>query len=267
MIARARLSARWLGPVGLCAAALFLETGCTTTRPDPGAEAAIALAAGAGEQVVFRIDGGPLDEPAAGVSLSMAEAVRRAVMTDPSLQAALARVRIAMADADQARLLPNPVLSLVLRWGPGKPQIEVSLAQDIVQALQAPRRADAADSRMRRAAADAVVVALDVVSEVQERYAAAQASAALVPLLQERMALLERLASVARSRLAAGEGTRSDVVTLEAQRVELRVEIDQAALAEREERLRLARLIGEPSSSAAWALDAWGGAGIDLPIE
>jgi outer membrane protein TolC len=47
------------------------------------------------------------------------------------------------------------------------------------------------------------------------------------------------------------------VVTLEAQRVELQVEIDRARLTEREERLRLARLIGEPSSTAGWILDGW----------
>jgi cobalt-zinc-cadmium efflux system outer membrane protein len=81
------------------------------------------------------------------------------------------------------------------------------------------------------------------------------------------MALLERLAAVAKSRLDAGEGTRSDLVTLQSQRVELQVEIDQAVLSEREERLRLARLIGEPSSAASWTLDAWTAPGNDLQPE
>jgi cobalt-zinc-cadmium efflux system outer membrane protein len=211
--------------------------------------------------VEFRLvgpEGGLIDEPeSAGSTLTLAEAVRRAVTTDPGLQAAMARIRIAMADSSQARLLPNPVLNVVLRWGPGKPQIEASLAQDFVAALQAPRRSEAADNRLRQVAADAITAALDVTSEVQQRYAAAQAAAALAPLLGERLALLERLASTARARLEAGEGTRGDVVTLEAQRVELQVEIDRARLTEREERLRLARLIGEPSSTAGWILDGW----------
>jgi len=169
----------------------------------------------------------------------------------------MARIRIAVADSDQARLLPNPVLNVVLRWGPGEPQIEASLAQDFVQALQIPRRAGAADNRLRQVAADAVTVALDVTSDVQERYAAVQASAALVPLLQERLSLIEKLVATAKSRLDAGEGTRADVATLNAQRVELLVEIDGVRLTEREERLRLARLIGEPSAAATWTLDAW----------
>lgn len=246
--------------------------GCQSTpRADVDAARDAGDAAGLSAPIEFIAvgpEGGPLDEAAAtGASLTLADALRRAVTTDPGLQAAMARVRIATADADQSRLLPNPVLSFVLRRGPGQPQIEASLAQDFVQALQIPRRASAADNRLRQAAADAVTVAIDVASEVQERYASAQASAELVPLLRDRLVLLERLAAVAASRLDAGEGTRSDLTTLQAQAVELRVDIDQAVLVEREERVRLARLIGEPSSAASWTLDRWTAPGTDLQPE
>lgn len=242
-----------------CAALVLvvLLTGCAATRPDPQAEATAARAAGLEGSITFRVEGGPLDEPAAGDALTRADAVHRAVTTDPDLQAALARVRIAMADADQARLLPNPVLSVVLRWGPGEPQIEASLAQDVIRAMRIPRRSSAADNRLRQAAADAVSVALDVVAEVQERYAGVQALDTLVPLLRQRLVLIGKLADTARARLEAGEGTRMDVVALEAQRVELEVEITATELRRREERIRLARLIGEPSSAAAWALEPW----------
>jgi cobalt-zinc-cadmium efflux system outer membrane protein len=228
-------------------------------------------ASGTGAPINFIMvgpNGGPLNESdVGGTSLTLADAVKRAVTTDPGLQGAMARVKIAMADADQSRLLPNPVLNVALRWGPGKPQIEASLGQELVQMLQIRRRSDAADHRLRQAAADAVTVALDVASEVQERYATAQACAELVPLLHERMALLERLASVAKSRLDSGEGTRSDLATLSAQRVELQVEIDQAVLSEREARLRLARVIGQPSSAAVWTLDRWSAPGIEMEPE
>ncbi|MFN0011838.1 MAG: TolC family protein [Phycisphaerales bacterium] len=248
------------GPiVGPLALSLAL-TACQTNRPDPDAEGAIARSLLMGEPVTFRVEGGPLDEPSpegAGGTLTFAEATRRAVTTHPELQAGLARVRIAMADADQSRLLPNPVLNFVLRWGPDKPQIEVSLAQDLIQAFQIPRRSSAADNRLRQAAADAVTVALDVTAEVQERYTAVQATDRLIPVLESRLELLRRLATVARKRLEGGEGTRGDVTTLDAQRVELEVEIADARLRQREERLRLARLLGEPSGTAAWTLDAW----------
>lgn len=239
------------------ALATALLSGCASTRPAVEVERAITDATGLSEAVVFRVEGGPLDEVGVGDTLTLTEAVRRAVLTDPGLQAALARVRIALADADQARLLPNPVLSVVLRWGAGKPQIEASLAQDLIQALQTRRRASAADHRLRQAAADAMTAALDVAAEVQERYASVQALDALVPLLQERLTLLRRLTNTAKARLEAGEGTRTDVTILDAQRVELEVEIAAVELQRREERIRLARHIGEPSSAAEWTLEPW----------
>lgn len=245
-----------LGRIACAATLLASLTACQVAPIDPGAEDAITRAVGLREIVTFRVEGGPVDEiEAAGNSLSLAEAIGRAVMTDPGLQAALARVRIALADADQARLLPNPILDIVLRWGPGNPVIEAALTQNLIEALQIPRRSSAADHRLRMAAADAVGVALDLVAEVQERYTAVQAEEALVPVLEGRLDLMGRLAGVARTRLESGEGVRGDVTTADAQRVELEIEITEAGLRQRDDRLRLARLIGEPSSAASWTLE------------
>lgn len=255
-LTRAALS----GLVLLCAAACG---GLPRATVEP--ESAIAAAACLPGAIEFRLvgpDGGALDEPEPiPGELHVDEAVRRAVTTDPGLQAALARVRIAVAEADQARLLPNPVLSVVFRAGEGSPQVEASFVQEFVQALQRPTRASAADNRLRAVASDAVVAALDVISDVQESYVEAQSAAALVPIFEDRLRLVERLVSTARARLSAGEGTRSDVVTLDAQRVDLQVSIDRTRLEGRTSRLRLARLIGQPSSDAEWALDHWGNPG------
>lgn len=238
------------------AISLLSLAGCAGSRPsiDPTAQIAEAT----GMSITFHSESGPIDAPSQPQdALSATQALQLAIATSPEIQASLARVRIAMADCDQARLLPNPVLNVILRWGPGKPQIELSLAQDFIQALQIPARASAADNRLRAAAADAVIVALDVSAQLQEQYASVQASEALVPILQQRLALLDKLVETAQSRLDALEGTRTDVATLNAQRIELQVEIDSTLLAEREDRLRLARLIGSPSSAANWTLDKW----------
>jgi outer membrane protein TolC len=247
--------------IGSCATLLLAALGgCQSPPPAADPTDAISAALDTGDAIAFHSEGGPIDEPFETTeTLTLGEAMRRAVTTDPSIQAGLARVRIALADADQARLWPNPVLNLALRWpeSGGSPIVEASLAQDLIAILMVPRKSSAADNRLRQSAVDAMTVALDVASELQERYATVQALDELVPVLQQRRELLNRLVELAQSRLNVGEGRRQDVTVLEAQRVALDVEIAVTEQERRDERLRLARLIGEPSSSATWTLDPW----------
>lgn len=234
--------------------------GCQAPQPAIDAERAIASSLEISERITFQTEGGPIDEPPeASATLTLSEAMNRAVTTDPSIQSALARVRMALADAQQSRLWPNPILNLALRWpeGGGSPIVEASLAQDFIAILMVPRRSSAADNRLRETASDAMTVALDVATELQERYATVQALDELVPLLEQRREPLDKLVELANRLVQAGEGTQQDVTVLEAQRVELAVEIASTELDRRDQRLQLARLIGEPSSNADWTLDAW----------
>src|SRR5436190_15648809 len=57
----------------------------------------------------------PVDVAAFEGTLTLQDAVRRAMLHDPRLQAALAQVQVTQADAMQARLLPNPILSVSVR--------------------------------------------------------------------------------------------------------------------------------------------------------
>lgn len=234
--------------------------GCHGPVPAVDPTGSISTALNVRDAIVFQIEGGPTDESFENAgTLTLSEAMRRAVTTDPAIQASLARVYIALADARQSRLLPNPILNLAIRWprAGGTPIVEASLAQDLIAILMMPRKASAADHRLHAAAADAVTTALDVASELQERYATVQAFDELVPVLQQRRELLDRLADLAKARLDAGEGRRQDLTVLQAQCVELDVEIATTVQERRDERLRLARLIGEPSGAADWTLERW----------
>ena len=238
---------------------VLLVGGCAV-RPS-GAELNAALvSAGVDEAIVFSVHGGPVDvadDPSS--VLTLPDAVRRTLRTDPDVQAALARVRAAEAEADQERLLPNPIVSIVSRFpeNSGKPVIEADLGFELLSLLQRPGRISAADHRLRSASSEVVAAVLDSISEVEERYAAVQSLDAQMPVLEVQRALLDRLFKLAQDRLSKGEGTRLDVTTLETQQLALQVEIVQKRLARRQERLALARLIGEPSGSAAWTLRAW----------
>ncbi len=240
--------------------AALVAGGCLGPHPEVDAEQGIAAALALPGGVVFHQDGSSIDaSPPAADTLALQEAVRRAVEASPEVQAALARVRAAQAEADLAGSLPNPILSLVFRFpeGGGPVEVEAGLAADLLALLQRPRRASAAGHRLQAEAASALSTALDVVAEVQDLYAGAQALEQLVPLLASRLAVLEQLRAVAEARLELGEGTRHDVTTLESERLELAVEEARRRQELRLARIALARRIGEPSGAASWRLDPW----------
>jgi outer membrane protein TolC len=242
----------------LAATVLCLLAACRSAARDPDAEGAAANLLGLPDALRFRTAAGPLDEPEASTdgSLPLVAAARAAVARDAALQAALADVRAALAEAEQARLLPNPVLDFMVTWGGGGPWIQASLQQDLLQTLTLGKRADAADQRLRATAATAVIRALDLMADLQSTYAAAQASDALLPMLRERLELLDRLLAVVRHRATAGEVPEVDVTALEAQRLTVVVDLETAARSARAQRLHLAHLLGTPNAAADWRLEA-----------
>ncbi|MCK6570153.1 TolC family protein [Myxococcota bacterium] len=249
------------GTLVLVASAPAVMTAACIAHPSAvDAEKAVGASLGLPDAVKFRTEGDPVDVPLAPADvLSGVTAIRRSVETSPELQASLARVRAAQAEADLAGRLPNPILSLVFRFpeGGGSPEIEAGLAADLLAILQRPRRSSAAANRLEAEAASAISTALDVIAEARGLYANVQALDELVPLLEARLGVFERLREVARARLELGEGTRHDVTTLESERLVLEVELSRRRQELRLARIALARRIGEPSGAASWRLDEW----------
>lgn len=246
--------------VTLCLPTLLLWAGCQTRQPGPRPEEAASAAVGATQPLLFRVAPQAIDHTdALPATVSLAEAVRLTLDNHAGIQAALAQVRVAEADAEQAGLLPNPILSVVGHF-PGNgvaARIELGLAIDLVAVLQRPGRISVADNRLREAAAAAVTTVLDVVAELQTTYHAVQALQATVPLLHARRDLLARLQELSRSRLEFGQAGKLEVITVDAQREEIEAEINDVFLELEEQRLILARLIGQPSSAAPLRVDAW----------
>lgn len=247
--------------VALTGALFITLSGCTAARTSPDPELDASVAVGVPEAIRFQTQRGPLDVTPTGAAgtLTFPEVVRLALETSPGIQAALSRVRIAQAEAEQARLLPNPVVNVALRFpeGGGKPVIETGLAAELIALLRRPGLTRAADNRLRAASAEAVKTVLDTVAEAQERYIAVQAVDAELAVLAERREFVNRLLDLARARLDAGEATRLDVLTVESQRVELETELAEKELQRREQRLSLSRLIGQPSGEATWKVEPW----------
>jgi outer membrane protein TolC len=244
-----------------CSTLAILACGCQVAPPRLDAPHDIALATGTSDSIRFEVTGGLTDVegPPQPDSLSLAEAVRTSLSREPRVQAALSRVRVALAESKQTRLLPNPVLNVALRFpeGGGSVLIDAGLSADLISLLRRPAQTRAADNRLRAAAAESVVVALDAVAEVQEAYAEAQALDAQLVVLDGQLKLNDRLLQLARSRLEAGESGRLDVLTLDAQRLELETEEIQRRADARDKRLILARLLGRPSKETDWKLDTF----------
>ncbi len=182
-----------------------------------------------------------------------------ALATDLRIQSALARLRAARADSDQARLLPNPVLSVAVRFpeGGGTPIIDASLTEELIAILVRPRRVSAADNRLRAASSEAVVTVLDVLAEVQDVYTSVQSLESEIEVLRDRRRIIQRLLDLSKARLELGEASQLDVISFEADRAALDVDIAQKQTEATQQRLVLTRLIGKPSGAADWELDRW----------
>ncbi|MBK7875147.1 MAG: TolC family protein [Planctomycetes bacterium] len=191
--------------------------------------------------------------------LALPDALRAGLVASSELQIALAHVERARAEAVGARALANPVLDVLVRWptSGGRSVVEVAPSVGLTALFERPRRASAADARLRAAVERAVGAALDAAAELVERYADVQALDELSTRLAERRTLVGKLVDVARSRLAFGEASRLDVTTLESQAAELDLERARRGAERRAARLALARALGVPSSAANWRLDDW----------
>lgn len=233
---------------------------CVAPLEPPDLERFLDETTGAEGAVRYRSEEEPLDvpEPIPG-TLTLSKALHLTLRHSASLQASLSRVRMTLAEAEQARLLPNPVLDLIFRFpeGGGRVVVDVGLSTELILLLRRPQKSKAADSRLFAAAAESVSRTNELVAELRNRYAAVQALDELLPLLEERRQNVARLVSVAQDRLEGGFAARIDVTTLRAQLSELDLEIGEKGSERKLARLRLTRLLGEPSGDAGWTLEAW----------
>jgi outer membrane protein TolC len=198
--------------------------------------------------------------PGPGELLTVEQAIRLALARDPRIQASLAKVRVAEAEANQVRLLPNPILVIDLRFPVShgsNTAFEPSLTADLLSLLQKPATIAAADHRLRASAATALITVLDVMSEVQQAYASARSIDVEIDNAERRGQRLAKLRDLAQKRLEAGEATRLDVLTLDSQVMQSTLDLSDLRIQRVQERLTLARLLGEARSNATWRLAQW----------
>lgn len=213
-----------------------------------------------GEPLVVQSTGEPLDVPDVVPNpLTMDEALRLTLRHNPSIQAALTRVRQAESDARQTRLLPNPVIGVSLKFptGGGQSVLDADLSAELLSLLTRPGRIEAVDHRLRAASAEALATVLDAAVQLQRQYVDVRSLDARAEIAVARRDLLQQVVEISTARLEAGETSRLDVLTARGELAELDSEIVEIQSDKQRARITLARLLGQPSNAADWELSPW----------
>lgn len=135
--------------------------------------------------------------------LTQDEAVAIALWNSPAFQMTLADLGIARADVAQAGLLRNPVLALLLPWGPK--QLEATIRWPIDAIWQRPRRLAAARAGAEAVAERLVAGGVVLVTDTRLAHADLAAAQARVGLADETAALARRVSDIVRKRFDAGD--------------------------------------------------------------
>ena len=152
--------------------------------------------------------------------LTQSEAVAVALWNNPDFHAGLAELGIARADVAQAGLLRNPVLTLLLPWGPK--QMEATAKWPIDAIWQRPKRLKAARSAADAVAERLVVAGLTLVADVRLAHAELEAAQERVTLTSEAAVVAQRISGIVRKRFEAGDISEleSDAAAVDARRAE-----------------------------------------------
>lgn len=211
--------------------------GCATSGTVPGrgqVDEAIRGRMGRG----LRTEAGPPSLPpdvSLDDGLTRDEAVAIALWNSPAFEASLADLGLARADLVDARLLRNPILSLLFPVGPK--QLEWTLQFPIEVLWQRPRRVAAATLNAQAVAERLVSNGLTLIADVRQAYVEAAAGERRITLATENADLAKRLSDITDARLRAG-----DISELEARAARSDASQVQATLRSLEHELEAAKV-------------------------
>lgn len=166
--------------------------------------------------------------------LTETEAMAIALWNNAGFQEGLADLGIARADLVQAGLLRNPILSLLLPWGPK--QLEATARWPIDALWQRPNRVAAARLNVEAVGERLVGRGLNLVAETRTAYVALLRAKVVAQVTSESAQLARRISDLSRSRFNAGDISEleADTADTDAARAELdaRLAATDAAMAE-----------------------------------
>ena len=186
-------------------------------------------------------------------------AVRIALLNNRALQATLEELGIARADAIQASLLSNPVFSGHARVpeDAGKTNLELALAQSVVDTLLLPLRRRVARAQFEQTKLQVTDAILRFLVEVKTAYYTAQAAEQLVTMRRTVLQAAEAAAELAQRQFDAGNIRDFDLATEQAAYEEAQVELTRAETEQVATREALTKIFGLSGSDAgSWRMAA-----------
>jgi cobalt-zinc-cadmium efflux system outer membrane protein len=199
-------------------------------------------------------------------TVALDQVIDLTVANNRALQADLEAIGQAKAELVQAGLLPNPVLSLMLRFpeAGGRAMFDFGLVQDLADLWLIPSKKQAAQAMLQQRLLSFTDSAVALVAEAKANYRMLQYQALASEYQQQNLEVLRQAIDVAETRLRAGGAAQLDLNLLQGRYLESEIELVQLRSEFRTTQQTLLRLMG-----VARAADTWQPAPLDLvaPLE
>lgn len=234
----------------------FLTASCAippTAAPDLAGLAAAGIAPA--DLEVLTAAGQPLPEAIPDV-LDVATTTAVALRQSPRLRAELALVRAAVAEAQQTRLWPNPLLSIAMRLpeAGGALEWDLGISAALGSWLTRSDRQDAANARVATAAAAALEIAFEEAETARIAFAAAEAAEHALRIRKRQSDVADELLVRQRESMRGGFVGSQAVLLAENQASSARIDLMAARVELRAAQLTLAKLLGTGDENANWTL-------------
>lgn len=193
-------------------------------------------------------------EAPGGSELTLAEARERGLASSPALAAASAGVVVAEGEQRQAGAWPNPELEAEAEELDGflsrsaESETTLALRQPLPVLSRRPRQ-DAARWSSEGARAGLEVTRLDLLAEVERRFATALATQERLTLAEGSLATAREVAATVRALVEAGEVSPIELSRAEAEAAMVATELSSCRLGLETARLALAETLGERAPS------------------
>jgi cobalt-zinc-cadmium efflux system outer membrane protein len=247
-----------------CGLLLVGLTGCASVNLDAGfPEVRAAVEERHGTRIVWN-QGTELDREAAerlrsllAKKLTVADAVRVAMLNNRDLQAVYTELGLAQADLVQAGLFRNPMLDAAVLFplSGARPDLQFGAVIGLLDALYIPLRKRVAAAQFEEARLRVTGAVLDFAARVRSAFYVHQANEQLLELRQTVVQALAASWDVSRRLHEAGNITDLDLardrVVTETSRLALR----SAEIAARQSREQLNRLMGVWGEQTEWEID------------